>query len=48
MLDSLVVDIHRLFTHQQNLYSTQDVHGAGEGRAQVETQTYGSTKLWAK
>lgn len=38
---------HTVFTHQQNLYSTQDVHGASKGCAQVETETYSSTKLWS-
>lgn len=35
-------------THQQDLYGTQDVHGASKGGAQVETEADGSTKLWSQ
>lgn len=35
-------------THQQNLYSTQDVHWSSKCCAQVETETYSSTELWAQ
>lgn len=40
--------VDAVFTHQQNLDGTKDVHGASEGRAQVETETDSSTELWAQ
>lgn len=40
--------VDAVFTHQQNLNGTKDVHGAREGRSQVETETYSSTELRAQ
>lgn len=35
-------------THQQDLDGSQDVHGSGEGGAQVEAKAHRPPKLWTQ